>query len=49
MELEASRTPKFFTEDEVDFDKINVGCTVKAYDITFGLKKFNAIGRFNRG
>ena len=22
-------------EDEVDFDKINVGCTVKAYDITF--------------
>ena len=22
-------------EDEVDFDKINVGCTVKVYDITF--------------
>lgn len=22
-------------EDEVDFDKINVGCTVKVFDITF--------------
>ena len=22
-------------EDEVDFDKINVGCTVKVYDITY--------------
>ena len=22
-------------EDEVDFDKINVGCSVKVYDITF--------------
>ena len=22
-------------EDEVDFDKINVGCTIKVFDITF--------------
>ena len=36
-------------EDEVDFDKINVGCTVKVYDITFDEEMEFKIGRFNRG
>ena len=35
-ELEAIlKNAEVVVEDEVDFDKINVGCTVKAYDITF--------------
>ena len=35
-ELEAIlKNAEVVVEDEVDFDKINVGCTVKVYDITF--------------
>ena len=35
-ELEAIlKNAEGVVEDEGDFDKINVGCTVKAYDITF--------------
>lgn len=35
-ELEAIlKNAEVVVEDEVDFDKINVGCTVKAYDVTF--------------
>lgn len=35
-ELEAIlKNVEVVVEDEVDFDRINVGCTVKVYDITF--------------
>ena len=35
-ELEAIlKNAEVVVEDEVDFDKINVGCTVKVFDITF--------------
>ena len=33
--LQAQMPMRAVVEDEVDFDKINVGCTVKVYDITF--------------
>ena len=36
-------------EDEVDLDKINVGCTVKVFDITFDEEMEFNIGRFYRG
>ena len=32
-------------EDEVDFDKINVGCTVKVFDITFDEEMEFKLGR----
>ena len=35
-ELEAIlKNGEVVVEDEVDFDRINVGCTVKVYDVTF--------------
>ena len=35
-ELEAIlKNAEVVVEDEVDFDKINIGCTVKVFDITF--------------
>ena len=35
-ELEAIlKNVEVVVEDEVDFDRINVGCTVKVYDVTF--------------
>mgnify|MGYP000090685899 CR=1 FL=1 len=45
-ELEAIlKNAEVVVEDEVDFDKINVGCTVKAYDITFDEEmEFNIVG-----
>ena len=44
-ELEAIlKNAEVVVEDEVDFDKINVGWTVKAYDITFEEIEFKLVG-----
>ncbi len=51
-ELEAIlKNAEVVVEDkiEVDFDKINVGCTVKVYDITFDEEVEFKLGRFHRG
>ena len=34
-ELAILKNAEVVVEDEVDFDKINIGCTVKVFDITF--------------
>ena len=45
-ELEAIlKNAEVVVEDEVDFDKINIGCTVKVFDITFDEEmEFNIVG-----
>ena len=49
-ELEAIlKNAEVVVEDEVDFDKINIGCTVKVFDITFDEEMEFKTGRFYRG
>ena len=44
-ELEAIlKNVEVVVEDEVDFDRINVGCTVKVYDVTFEEIEFKIVG-----